>query len=145
MLLSSCTTCYQVASWHESPQQALPLHEVLSYSLTRNELVLQVLAVAEQAFLAFLENADEAFSIMTKHAARRRAMHQQAIRNNSTTGNNITAANGQAVRSPPLVFTAAHMEFMDKLACLMSRLPGGNAGQPLFAIAASIKSRMTVQ
>ena len=131
----------------------------------RNGLWLQMLAVAEQAFLAFLEDAQEAFDIMTQHAARRRAMRNQALKvsnssghpsscigshdgeeaagSRGSSGGDADTNRGTSARSPPLVFTPAHVDFITQLADVMARLPRGSAGQPLYAIAASISSRLS--
>lgn len=131
----------------------------------QNGMWLQMLAVAEHAFLAFLEDAQEAFDIMTQHAARRRAMRNQAqkVSNSSgcpssgsggsggeeaagsrgSSGGDTAMHRGTSARSPPLVFTPAHVDFITQLADVMARLPRGSAGQPLYAIAASISSRLS--
>lgn len=127
-----------------------------------------MLAVAEQAFLAFLQDAQEAFNIMTNHAARRKAVKDQELRNSSSRGRSSSSSDdaspgsgvgpsssdyvsngsgaqswgGTSAQSPPLVFTKAHVEFMNRLGDVMARLPRGNAGQPLYAIAASINSNL---
>lgn len=125
----------------------------------------EMLAVAEQAFLAFLEDAQEAFDIMTQHAARRRAMRnqaqqvstgschpssgsggndgQEAAGSRGSSGGDTDTNRGTSARSPPLVFTPAHVDFITQLADVMARLPRGSAGQPLYAIAASIRSRLS--
>jgi len=119
-----------------------------------------MLAVAEQAFLAFLEDAQEAFNIMTNHAARRKAVKDQKLRNSSSGRSSSSSGvaspgsgvgpsssdhgsggsggqpwGGTSAQSPPIVFTKAHVEFMNRLGDVMARLPRGNAGQPLYAIA----------
>ena len=101
----------------------------------------QMLAVAEQAFRAFLEDVQEAFMVMTQHAAKRRAVHQQAIRNCGSSNHSVAT---RTVRSPPIVFTMVHVEFMTKLGDVLAGLPQGSAGQPLYAIAASIKGSLAV-
>ncbi len=136
-----------------------------------------MLAVAEQAFLAFLEDAQEAFNIMTSHAARRKAVKDQELRNSSNSGRSSSSSRGSSpgssvglssidhglsgsgdhglsgsggqpwrgmsAQSPPIVFTKAHIDFMNRLGDVMTRLPRGNAGQPLYAIAASINSKLS--
>jgi len=116
--------------------------------------------VAEQAFLAFLGDAQEAFNIMTNHAARRKAVKDQKLRNSSSGRSSSSSGvgpsssdhgsggsggqpwGGTSAQSPPIVFTKAHVEFMNRLGDVMARLPRGNAGQPLYAIAASINSKL---
>ncbi len=120
-------------------------------STSREGLSLQVLAVAEQAFLAFLEDTQEGFNIMTQHAARRRAVRNQTIRNSSSSssssdnssGSNADLSTSSRHRSPAIVFTAVHVDFMNRLGDVMARLPRGNAGQPLYAIASSIKTTLS--
>lgn len=128
----------------------------------------EMLAVAEQAFLAFLEDAQEAFNTMTNHAARRKAVQDQELRNRNSSGRSSSSSGGASpgsglgpsgighgssdsggqrlggisAQSPPIVFTKAHVEFMSRLGDVMARLPRGNAGQPLYAIAASINSKL---
>ena len=104
-------------------------------------LHLQMLAVAEQAFKAFLDDVQEGFMVMTQHAARRRAAHEQAMQNGGDSNRSVVT---RTVRSPPIVFTMAHVEFMTKLGDVLAGLPRGSAGQPLYAIAASIKGSMAV-
>ncbi len=127
-----------------------------------------MLAVAEQAFLAFLEDAQEAFNIMTNHAARRKAVKDQELKNSSSSDRSSSSSGGASpgsgvgsssidhgssssggqrwggtsAQSPPIVFTKAHVEFMNRLGDVMARLPRGHAGQPLHAIAASINSKL---
>lgn len=109
----------------------------------------QILVTAEQAFLVFLEDAQEAFIIMTQHASRRRATRDQSSTASSsdTVGSPSSGVDPNtgipSWGSPPISITAAHVEFMAKLADVTARLPRGNAGQPLSAIAASISSKMT--
>ena len=126
-----------------------------------------MLAVAEQAFLAFLQDAQEAFNIMTNHAARRKAVKDQELMNSSSGSSSSSSGGaspgsgvgpsgsyhdsggsggqrwgGTSAQSPPIVFTKAHVEFMNRLGDVMARLPRGNAGQPLYATAASINSKL---
>ncbi len=113
-----------------------------------------MLAVAEQAFLAFLEDAQEAFNIMTSHAARRKAVKDQELRNSSNSGRSSSSSRGSSpgssvglssidhglsgsggqpwrgmsAQSPPIVFTKAHIDFMNRLGDVMTRLPRAMQG-----------------
>ncbi|KAA6420556.1 MAG: hypothetical protein FRX49_09717 [Trebouxia sp. A1-2] len=145
-----------------STQDGLPVVAWLQQSF-------EMLAVAERAFLAFLQDAHEAFNIMTNHAARRQAVRNQELRNSSSGGRSSSSSGASSLgsdvgpsgidhdssgsgahrwaatsaQSPPIVFTKAHVEFMNRLGDVMARLPRGNAGQPLYAIAASINSKLS--
>ena len=92
---------------------------------------------AEHAFLVFLEDAEAAFEVITQDAARRRALRDQPQPHHSSPEHSSPAVD-QTQQSPAMTLTAAHLQFISRLAEVLSRLPGSNAGRPLAAIAASI-------
>ena len=100
--------------------------------------LLQVLQLAEQAFLIFLEDEQEAFSVITQHAARRRALRDESSnskRDSSSRTDTSESSTCKAHQQPPIVLTPDHTELIERMALAMSRLPGGDAGRRLSAIA----------
>ena len=90
-----------------------------------------MLKLAEQAFLVFLEDEQEAFHTITQHAAKRRALKDQcsssrAARTSESAGNQL----------PNMKLQAGHVEIIHQMVQAMNQLPGGDAGRRLSAIAA---------
>ncbi|KAL3135472.1 hypothetical protein ABBQ38_005952 [Trebouxia sp. C0009 RCD-2024] len=99
---------------------------------------LEVLQLAEQAFLIFLEDEQEAFNVITQHAERRRALRNES--RNSRTGSSSRLDTSKssiynAHQQPPIILTPEHKELVERLGSAMSRLPGGDGGHRLSAIA----------
>ena len=103
---------------------------------------LQVLHLAEQAFLEFLKDADKAFNMIIQHAARRRGHRDQSNSDSSSASLRDETVDNH-VQQAAVVFTSAHVDFVTRLGDVMSRLPGGRAGCSLFALAASIRNQLT--
>lgn len=97
-----------------------------------------MLQLAEQAFLVFLEDEEEAFNVITQHAARKRALRDEA--SNSKSGGSSKAGTSESSSckphpQPAVVFTPDHTDIIKRMESAMSQLPGGEAGRRLFAIA----------
>ena len=93
--------------------------------------LLQVLKLAEQAFLVFLEDEQEAFHTITQHAAKRRALKDQ-----SSSSRHARTSESAKDQLPNMKLQAAHGEIIHQMVQAMNQLPGGDAGRHLSAIAA---------
>lgn len=97
--------------------------------------LLQVLKMTEQAFLVFLEDEQEAFHTITKHAAKRRALRDQP---------SSTTKLGH-LPDPGLHVHAAHVDIITQMGLAMSQLPGGggDAARQLLGITALLGATST--
>ncbi|KAL3158632.1 hypothetical protein ABBQ32_011382 [Trebouxia sp. C0010 RCD-2024] len=99
---------------------------------------LEVLQLAEQAFLVFLEDEQEAFNVITQHAERRRACRDESKHSKRSSSSRVDTSNSSTCKThqqPPIILTPQHKELVEQMQSAMSRLPGGNGGRSLSAIA----------